>query len=83
MSLKSKDLRKKTKADLEKLLKKTTTDLQNTVAKILQGKEKKVNKPKEFRADIARILTVLNGNQFAAEAPKAKKAKASAKKDEK
>jgi len=80
--IKAKDLRKKTKVDLEKLLKKTNTDLQKAVSQILQGKEKNVNKPKELRKDIARILTVLNGNQFAKEAPKAKK-KASSKKDEK
>lgn len=80
--IKAKDLRKKTKVDLEKMLKKTENDLQKAVASILQGKEKNVNKPKELKRDIARILTVLNGNQFAKEAPKKEK-KASSKKDEK
>lgn len=63
MSLDIKDLRKKSESDLQKLLEKTREKLGKVAVDVMQGKSKNTSKAKEFKKDIARIMTILNENK--------------------
>ncbi len=58
--MKAKELRKKSKADLEKLLTKTQDDLRLLRFKKAGGELKNVRELAKTRRLIARILTILN-----------------------
>lgn len=55
-----KDLRKKTKNELQKLLADKQNELQKVVTDIFQNKEKNTKKPNFLRKDIARVKTLIN-----------------------
>ena len=55
-----KNLRKKTKDELQKLLKEKEDELRKVVTEIFKTKEKNIKKPSFLRKDIARIKTIIN-----------------------
>lgn len=57
------DLRKKTKSELEKLLKEKIEHLRDLRLGVVSGKIKNVREIKETKKDIARILTISKSNQ--------------------
>ena len=60
--MKAKDLRKKSKAELEKLLVSYQEKLQNLYFSLSSGKLKNVKEVRETKKDIARILTIIKQN---------------------
>lgn len=63
MSLDTKDLRKKSESELQKLLDKTREKLSKVSIEVMQGKTKNTSQAKFLRKDIARIMTILNENK--------------------
>ncbi len=58
------DLRKKTEKELLELVKTTKTDIEKANKTLINGKEKNLKKPRQFKKDVARILTVINEQKF-------------------
>jgi len=59
MILNTKELREKTRKELEELLNKAHKDVSDSVEGVLSGQEKNLGKPRMLRKNIARIQTVL------------------------
>lgn len=58
--MKIKELRGKSSAELQNLLRELRADLSNTHMKVVSNQEKQISKVQQLRRDIARILTLLN-----------------------
>lgn len=54
------ELRKKSVSDLQSLAKETKLKISKNIVKIMQEKDKDVQKIRNLKKDYARILTVLN-----------------------
>lgn len=54
-----KELQKKTKGELEKLLEELRGNIRTARFKLIRGELKNVREPRQLKKDIARILTLL------------------------
>ena len=59
MTVNMKEIRTKTKEDINALLKTTIQDMEKVMKSIMNGEEKNLGKPGKIRKDIARIKTVI------------------------
>lgn len=67
MSLDIKDLRKKSKKELNELLEETLKNIRTATQEMLDNSTKDSSKAKKLRKDVARIKTVLSENLFSKE----------------
>lgn len=65
--MKASELRLKTIDELRKLLETQKIEIEKLMLSLIQKKEKNVNKAKIFRADIARINSVINEKKIISE----------------